>query len=590
MNVKTQFLSGNEAIARGAYESGVGFATGYPGTPSTEILENIKSYEEIRSQWAPNEKVALDVGTGASLGGMRTLVTMKHVGVNVAADTLMVIPYGEMNGGLVIISADDPGMYSSQNEQDNRCFARFAKVPLLEPSDPQEAKDLLGVGMEISERFKTPVILRTTMRIAHTKALVSLGKRQEPDLRPMDLSPQRHVIPIYARLRRPALEERITELEHFSNEFEWNRVEKGMGNIGIITSGISYQYAREVFPDACILKLTMTNPLPKEKIIGFAKLFEQVYVIEELEPFIEEQMRSWGVDNVVGKSVLPKIGEFTPDVLRKAFLGVDVPSAPSTDVAVPPRPPALCPGCPHSGVFYAINKLKLTATGDIGCYTLGALPPLEALDTIFCMGASIGNAFGLEIARGSELAGKLVAVIGDSTFLHGGIPSLIDVVYNSGAGTVIICDNRTTGMTGHQDHAGTGRTLSGRKAKEIDLTELIRAIGVRLVRTVDPYNVTEMIASLKEYLAQDEPSVIIARRRCALLPEAKEELDTAFFVDDELCVACGICLKIGCPAIVDTGDKPVIQEEYCVGCGICARICPKDAINVLDITEGKQER
>lgn len=584
MKSEIVFFSGNEAIARGAYEAGVGFAVGYPGTPSTEILENIAGYDEIRSQWAPNEKVALDVATGTSLGGMRTLVSIKHVGLNVASDTLMVLPYSEMNGGLVVISADDPGIYSSQNEQDNRLLARFAKIPLIEPSDAQEAKDLVAVAMEISEKFRTPVIFRTTMRIAHTKCRVTLGERTEVELKPVALNPQEHVIPIYANFRRAKLDEKLARLASFSETIEWNRVEEGDSRTGVITSGISYQHTREVFPEATVLKLTMTNPLPREKITAFAGRFEKVYVIEELEPFIEEQMRSWGISNIVGKSVLPATGELSPDILRKAFLGEEIPDGPSFDVPVPPRPPALCPGCPHAGVFYALKKLRITATGDIGCYTLGALPPLEALSTVFCMGASIGNAFGLEIARGEDFSRKLVAVIGDSTFIHGGIPSLIDVVYNSGASTVVICDNRTTGMTGHQDHPGTGKTLKGKEVEELDLENLARAAGVKHIRTVDPLDLKAMLAALKELLQMKEPSVLISRRPCALLPEAREKEAPPYLIDQELCVDCGLCLKVGCPAILDTEDKPVIIEEYCVGCGLCACVCQIDAICPVEDT------
>jgi indolepyruvate ferredoxin oxidoreductase alpha subunit len=578
------FFSGNEAIARGAYEAGVQFAVGYPGTPSTEILENVARYREIRAQWASNEKVALDVGLGASLGGMRVLVTMKHVGVNVAADTLMVIPYSEISGGLVIVSADDPGMHSSQNEQDNRSLARFARVPMLEPSDSQEAKDLVRAAFELSERFRTPVILRTTMRIAHTKCRVALGEREQVELRPLDLKPEDHVIPIYARRRRPILEERLRELETFSESFEGNRIEDGDG-MGVITGGISYQYAREVFPDASFLKLAMTNPLPRTKITEFAKRHRKLAVIEELDPFIEEQMRSWGITGVTGKEVLPRIGELSPDILREAFEGRTVPAGPRTDLRIPPRPPALCPGCPHTGVFYAIRKLKLTATGDIGCYTLGALPPLDGLDTTFCMGASIGNAFGFEIARGVELSGKLVAVIGDSTFIHAGLPSLIDMAYNGSVGTVIICDNRTTGMTGHQDHAGTGKTLSGKRVRALNLERLVKSMGIRLVRTVDPYDLDDVVTTMKEFLSRDEPSVIISKRSCALLPESRKHRKAPYAVDADLCVECDLCLKLGCPAIEDTGGVPRILEDYCTACSLCAQVCPKGAIDVLENAE-----
>lgn len=587
MTEDTLFLSGNEAIARGAWEAGVRFATGYPGTPSTEILENLAHYEEIRAQWAANEKVALDVATGASLGGMRCIVTMKHVGLNVAADTLMVLPYSEMNSGLVIISADDPGMYSSQNEQDNRQLARFARIPLFEPSDAQEAKDLVKVALEVSERFGTPVILRTTMRIAHTKCRVTPGRREEAGPRPLNLKQEDHVIPIYARRRRPLLEARMRELEAYSDAFEGNRESGGNGGPAMITSGIAYHYAREVFPDAPVLKLAMTNPLPRRKVCEFARRHEEVIVVEELDPFVEDQMRSWGITNTKGRDLLPRIGELSPEILRKILLGQDIFRGPQLDVAIPPRPPALCPGCPHTGVFWAIKKLRLRATGDIGCYTLGALPPLEGLDTTFCMGASIGNAFGLEIARGGELSGKLVAVIGDSTFIHAGIPSLIDIVYNSGASTVIICDNRTTGMTGHQDHAGTGVTLAGAKTRELDFEALVRAVGVRLVRTVDPYDLSGVVATLREFLAQEEPSVVISRRHCALLPAAREKREPPFKVVDELCVACGICVKLGCPAIEDTGEKPVILDDYCVGCSLCAQVCPKDAIEMTGAPEAE---
>ncbi len=571
-------MSGNEAIARGFYEAGGLFASAYPGTPSTEILENIGQYDEIHAQWAPNEKVALEVAGGAALGGVRSLAAMKHVGLNVAADPLFSLSYQGTNAGMVIVSADDPGMHSSQNEQDNRWYARAAKIPMLEPSDSQEAKDFTMLALELSERYDTPILLRTTTRISHSKSIVVLKSRQPVAAREYNKDFSKTVLlPANARKKHVLVEKRLAELEEFGNRCDCNRIEWGEKQLGIITSGISYQYAREVFPSASILKLGLTNPLPKQLVRQFAEQVEKLYVIEELDPFLEEQIAAMGIP-VEGKNRLPVLGELNPEIIAEAF-GISAPRQDSVlkDVSIPARPPVLCPGCSHRGIFYAMKKLRLTVTGDIGCYTLAAIPPLEIMDTCLCMGASIGYAEGMEKAAGDRFKGKLIGVIGDSTFFHSGITGLLDIVYNQGKTKICILDNHITAMTGHQEHPGSGLTLKGQPTNRADIEAICRAVGIKRVVKVDPYNINETVAVLKQELAADEPSVIIADAPCVI--RARKIFNQPYFVDPEKCIACGMCHKVGCPAIEkDENGKTKINALLCIGCDICRQVCKPQAI------------
>jgi indolepyruvate ferredoxin oxidoreductase alpha subunit len=572
-------LSGNEAIARGAYENGVTVATAYPGTPSTEILENMVNYKDkIYCEWSPNEKVAMEVAIGASFGGARTLVAMKHVGLNVAADPFLTLSYTGVKGGMVVVSADDPSMHSSQNEQDNRHYARLAKVPMLEPSDSQEAKDFVGIALDISEQFDTPVLLRTTTRISHSKTVVELkDRREKPEPAEFERAPQKFVmIPGHARLRHIEVEERLKKLEEYANNAEINRIEWGDAKIGVITSGISYQYVKEAMPEASVLKLGLTYPLAKDLIRSFAEKVDTLFVVEELDPFLEEQIKAMGI-KVTGKDKLPLIYEFDQGVIRERLLGEKRKEDNIlSDVSLPPRPPVLCPGCPHRGVFYVLKKLKLVVTGDIGCYTLGVVPPLSAMDTTVCMGASVGMAFGVELALKDKVKHKVVGVIGDSTFVHSGITGLIDIVYNKGASTVIILDNRITGMTGHQDNPATGKTLMGEHTHQLDLGEVARAVGVKSVRVIDPYDLGETERVIREEIAKDEPSVIITNRPCVLIVKDKEW--DKYQVDQELCRSCGMCYKVGCSAIYKENGKAKIDILFCTGCGICGQVCRFNAI------------
>lgn len=572
-------LSGNEAIARGAYENGVTVATAYPGTPSTEILENMVNYKDkIYCEWSPNEKVAMEVAVGASFGGARTLVAMKHVGLNVAADPFLTLSYTGVKGGMVVVSADDPSMHSSQNEQDNRHYARLAKVPMLEPSDSQEAKDFVGIALDISEQFDTPVLLRTTTRISHSKTVVELkDRREKPEPAEFERAPQKFVmIPGHARLRHIEVEERLKKLEEYANNAEINRIEWGDAKIGVITSGISYQYVKEAMPEASVLKLGLTYPLAKDLIRSFAEKVDTLFVVEELDPFLEEQIKAMGI-KVTGKDKLPLIYEFDQGVIRKRLLGEKRKEDNIlSDVSLPPRPPVLCPGCPHRGVFYVLKKLKLVVTGDIGCYTLGVVPPLSAMDTTVCMGASVGMAFGVELALKDKVKHKVVGVIGDSTFVHSGITGLIDIVYNKGASTVIILDNRITGMTGHQDNPATGKTLMGEHTHQLDLGEVARAVGVKSVRVIDPYDLGETERVIREEIAKDEPSVIITNRPCVLIVKDKEW--DKYQVDQELCRSCGMCYKVGCSAVYKENGKAKIDILFCTGCGICGQVCRFNAI------------
>lgn len=574
--MKTKIMLGNEAIARGAYEAGVKVSAAYPGTPSTEISENIIQYSEIYAEWSPNEKVAMEVSIGASISGVRALASMKHVGVNVASDPLYTISYAGVNGGLVLVAADDPGLYSSQNEQDTRCVARAAIVPVLEPSDSHEAKEFVKYAFEISEEYDTPVILRTTTRLSHSQGPVQLNDRVEIEDKPYERNPAKYVMmPGNAKGRHLHVEERMNRLVKDGSSFPFNRVEYRDTSIGFITSGIPYQYVREACPEASVLKLGMVHPLPKQLILDFASKVDKLYVFEELEPVIEEQVRSWGV-SVIGKEVFTIQGEYSANMLRKVVLGQDVVS--TQPAAVPPRPPILCPGCPHRSVFSVLNKLKVRAAGDIGCYTLGALAPLNVIDTTVCMGASISTLHGMEKAKGKDYIKKWVAVIGDSTFLHTGVNSLINMVYNQGTGTVIIMDNSTTGMTGHQDNAATGKTLMGEAVLPINLYELCRVMGIRHVTEVNAFDLQKLEQLVKEETARDEVSVIITKSPCVLLkgvvfPNVCRPIP-------EKCKKCGACLRPGCPALTKNADGTIaIDETMCNGCGLCKSLCKFDAID-----------
>ena len=572
-------LSGNEAIARAAYEAGALVACAYPGTPSTEILENITRYPEINASWAPNEKVALEVGIGACFGGARALVAMKHVGVNVAADPLFTLSYTGVRGGLVLVTADDPELHSSQNEQDNRNFAKFAKVPMFEPADSQEALEFTRLAFEVSEQFDTPILLRSTTRISHSKSVVELGERPAEIPQPgLERDPAKLVmLPGNARKRHYVVEERARKLEEWSCNQSFNRVEKGAGEVGVITAGVSYQYVKEVLPDADVLKIGMVYPLPKQLIRDFAANYKTLYVVEELDPFIEEQVAAMGIP-VVGKEKLPICGELTPGRLRQGLFGT--PTA-TEDLSgdMPQRPPNMCPGCPHRGVFMELNRAKAYVTGDIGCYTLGFMPPLSAMDTCICMGASIGNATGISKVLSEEDQRKVVAVIGDSTFLHTGINGLMDMVYNKSAATVIILDNRITAMTGRQENPTSGFTLADQATYRVDLEQLCRAVGVEHVRVVDPYNIALTRKTIREEMARPEVSVIITSRPCMLVPRDNLERRAPLFVDHDKCTGCKACLRLGCPAITwdDVKKKSNIDRIICVGCKVCQQTCGFDA-------------
>ncbi len=580
LNAKTDglaLLSGNEAIARGAWEHGVHFASAYPGTPSTEILETIgEHYPEIEAQWAPNEKVALETIAGASFGGARVLTAMKHVGLNVAADPFFTLSYIGATGGIVIVSADDPGMHSSQNEQDNRHLARAAKVPMLEPSDSAEARDLTGLALDISERFDTPVMLRTTTRTSHSSSPVALAPRREVPVKGYVRDPRKRIpIPAFARAMHTRVEERTRALSEFGNTFQYNRIIEGDRKLGVIASGVSAAYVREVLPGATILKLAMTWPLPWDLIGRFLAMVDEVRVVEEGDPFLEEQIRSHFLLPVEGKRHFPVEGEFNPAIVRKG-LGLE-PVPARAPAEVPQRPPMLCAGCPHRGAFWVLSKLKSSTTGDIGCYTLGLMPPLNAMDTTVCMGASIGVLSGLEKAGGREAVSKLAAAIGDSTFVHSGVTGLIDMVYNGCTGTVIVMDNSITAMTGGQQNPGTGRTLRGEPSARLDIEAVCRACGVSSVRVVDPHDLKGLEAVLREEMARPEVSVVITRRPCVMV--RKPSGRAVAVLDPEACIGCRRCMSLGCPALSFHDGRPVVNSLLCYPeCRLCADVCPKGAL------------
>lgn len=571
-----KLMLGNEAIARGAYEAGVKVSAAYPGTPSTEISENIVKYDEIYAEWSPNEKVAMEVAIGASMAGSRALVSMKHVGVNVASDPLYTVSYIGVTGGLVLVAADDPGMYSSQNEQDSRAVARAAHIPVIEPSDSSEAKEFVKFAFDLSEKYDTPVMLRTTTRLSHSQGIVELEERFEPIDIPYEKNIAKNVMmPGNAIKRHPVVEAREKQMAIDGEDFPVNRIEMADKSIGVITSGIPYQYVKEALPNASVLKLGVVNPLPRKMIEKFAKEVDKLYIIEELDPIIEEQVKSWGIE-CTGKEILTIQGEYSANMLRKAILGAEGDLA--APAQVPMRPPILCPGCPHRATFYALKKLGLHAAGDIGCYTLGAVAPLGVVDTTVCMGSSISTLHGMEKAGGREFIKDWVAVIGDSTFMHTGVNSLINMFYNQGTGTVLILDNSTTGMTGHQDHAATGKTLKGETVLAVDLYKLCHdGIGIENTRIVSAFDSEALTAAIKEEVAREKVSVIIVQAPCALLKSNKPK--PAFKIDTEKCVRCGMCMKPGCPAITRKPDGAIaIDATLCNGCGLCEGLCKKGAI------------
>lgn len=598
-----RLLSGNEAVAHGAWEAGAAVGAGYPGTPSTEILEIFSKFPGVYAEWSPNEKVAVDVATGAAYAGKRSFATMKHVGLNVAMDSFYAASNTGAEAGLVIISADDPSMHSSQNEQDNRQLAKFCRVPCLDPSDSQESKDFMMAGFNISEQFDTPVMLRMTTRVCHTSTVTEVGETrlQTPEPGPYPRNPGKYITtPANARKMHLKLEQRVLDLAVFAETFQYNFIEARSKKLGIIASGIAYQYAREVFPDASVLKLGMVYPLPFQMIHSFAQSVEKVIVMEELDPFVEEQVRQMGIELYEGpdgaaqkyepnrKTIFPIFYEFDPAVVRESARKAGL--LPKEDQAIPellnvnppPRPPVLCPGCPHRSTFYLLGKMKVPVNGDIGCYTLGMVPPLSALHTTGCMGAGIGVAHGAAVAADKE---RHVAVIGDSTFFHTGIQALINVAYNHSNVITIIMDNRITGMTGHQQNPGSGKTLQNKDTVSLDLETLVHACGIQKVKTVEAYDVNAVETALKEFMATDEPAVLITKHECALLPTQRQRY-LPLEVNPEVCNGCSLCFRIGCPSISKSDkldpktNRPQsrIDPLLCTGCEICAQICPRNAI------------
>ena len=578
-----RILLGNEAIARGAYEAGVKVSAAYPGTPSTEVSESLVQYDEIYAEWAPNEKVATEVAIGASIAGVRSMCVMKHVGMNVAADPLYTGAYTGVRGGLVLVVADDPGMYSSQNEQDSRMVARAAMVPIVEPSDSAEAKEFMKYAYDLSEKYDTPVILRSTTRLSHSQGLVELEERAEPFDIPYERDMAKYVMmPGNAIKRHVVVEARMKQMAEDANSLPINRVEYNDLSVGFITNGIAYQYVKEAMPQASVLKLGLLNPLPRKLIEEFAAKVDKLYIFEELEPVVEEQVKSWGIQKAVGKEIFTVQGEYSANLIRERVLGQT--SQVDKAAQVPARPPILCPGCPHRSVYTVLNKLKIHAAGDIGCYTLGAVAPLSVIDTTICMGASISTLHGMEKAKGREYIKSWVAVIGDSTFMHTGINSLMNMVYNQATGTVIILDNSTTGMTGHQDHAATGKTLKGQVVPAINIYGLCKSLGIEHVCEVDAFDQAELERVIKEEVARDAVSVIITKAPCALLKGIKFPNKCRPLPDK--CKKCGACLRPGCPALTKNEDGTIsIDETMCNGCGLCKQLCKFDAINLVKAGE-----
>ena len=586
-------MTGNEAIARGAYEAGVRFASAYPGTPSTEILENVATYKgDIVAEWATNEKVALEAAIGGSLAGARSMASMKHVGVNVAADPLFTFSYTGVNGGMVLISADEPGMHSSQNEQDNRNYAKFAKIAMFEPSTSQEAKDMFKEAFEVSEKFDTPVLFRVTTRLCHSKGIVKCSDRVDVPIKEYVKNPQKNLtVPAHARVRRIELEDRMSKLLEYSNNTPLNSYEINDTKIGIVASGMCYTYAKEVFgDDASYMKLGFTNPMPIGKIKEFASKVDKIYVIEENDEFIEEQLKANNIE-CHGKDVFPSYGEMTPDVIRKSVFGKMNDTIEYNKDLVVNRPPGLCAGCPHRGFFYELGKRKnVMVTGDIGCYTLGFAPPYNAMDTVVCMGASLSAGHGAQKVFNMKEDNnmRVVGVLGDSTFFHTGVNSLLDVVYNNGNSISVILDNRITGMTGHQQNPGTGYTLQGDITNEVDIEALVKACGVKHIKTINPNDLSQVKETLDWAFELDEPSVIITRWPCVLKKFSKQDIEefnnpftSKCSVDSDKCIGCKLCMRTGCPAISFKSEQKsvLIDKNQCVGCEVCSQVCPKDAIS-----------
>jgi len=610
MSTTKKLLSGNEALALGAYHAGVKVATAYPGTPSTEILEAIARFDDVYAEWSTNEKVAMEVALGASYAGMRAMASMKQVGLNVALDPFMAAATTGVDGGLTVICADDPGAHSSQGEQDNRHLAKLAKMPILEPGDSQEAYDLLAHAFDISEQFDTPVMVRTTTRISHSKTVVEVtGSRALPARQPeFKYNAAKYVmLPAHARIRHPLMEERLIKLAEYAETCPLNQVIQGSRELGVVTSGVAYQYAREVFPEASFLKLGMTYPLPRKLIQQFARRVKKLIVVEELDPFLQENIQAMGIE-VIGKEFIPRVGELNPDIIYEAGQKAGILSrSPRRKIEVgaelPRRPPLLCPGCPHTGIFSVLSSIgqraklakakdkaladsPLIITGDIGCYTLGTYPPLLAIDTCACMGASIGEALGLSKAGISK---KVVAVIGDSTFMHSGITGLVDGVYNKAQITLVILDNGTTAMTGHQEHPGTGISAQGKEMQKVELEQLVRGIGVKDLKVVDAFNMKELRSSIRGALDSPELSVIIVRGACAVRVPKRGEPRA---IDTDTCNLCGTCLLLGCSAIQKTGEQLYIEPSLCVGdsCAVCQQLCPKKAIGPQPETPVKAKK